>query len=165
MDRNSRISRTASSAVHIALSLLPTCSRSRGTTTPRNPRIPIPTPTEKCQATGWIAGHGDNSSGAAIPNMLSLRATLRRSDFCFWVKAGTNRINAVFRHHRRSLIFGRFRDDCSHALSKRRKEEADPSTHHPQTEKRLGPRSLRMTGWWWEVGGGSVRVWECESAG
>jgi hypothetical protein len=22
---------------------------------------------------------------------------------------------------------------------------ADPSTHHPQTEKRLGPRSLRMT--------------------
>src|SRR5271170_449840 len=23
--------------------------------------------------------------------------------------------------------------------------EADPSTHHPQTEERLGPRSLRMT--------------------
>ena len=23
--------------------------------------------------------------------------------------------------------------------------EADPSTHHPQTEKRLGPLSLRMT--------------------
>ena len=26
-----------------------------------------------------------------------------------------------------------------------RKEEADPSAHHPQTEKRLGPLSLRMT--------------------
>ena len=26
-----------------------------------------------------------------------------------------------------------------------RRTTADPSTHHPQAEKRLGPRSLRMT--------------------
>jgi len=28
----------------------------------------------------------------------------------------------------------------------RKRANADPSTHHPQTEKRLGPLSLRMTG-------------------
>jgi len=34
----------------------------------------------------------------------------------------------------------------SKVLCRMREEtKADPSTHHPQTEKRLGPRSLRMT--------------------
>ena len=34
----------------------------------------------------------------------------------------------------------------SRVLCRMREEtKADPSTHHPQTEKRLGPRSLRMT--------------------
>jgi len=33
--------------------------------------------------------------------------------------------------------------NCQH---KPRSATADPSTHHPQTEKRLGPLSLRMTG-------------------
>jgi len=28
------------------------------------------------------------------------------------------------------------------------KANTDPSTHHPQAEKRLGPRSLRMTDSW-----------------
>jgi hypothetical protein len=31
-------------------------------------------------------------------------------------------------------------------MNKGRKANADPSTHHPQAEKRLGPLSLRMTG-------------------
>ena len=28
---------------------------------------------------------------------------------------------------------------------RRREADADPSTHHPQAEERLGPLSLRMT--------------------
>jgi hypothetical protein len=40
----------------------------------------------------------------------------------------------------------RFVQDDRAEVGVERRTNADPSTHHPQTEKRLGPLSLRMTG-------------------
>jgi hypothetical protein len=112
--------------------------------------------------------HPERSEGSAAAFerfKAALRSDWRRSDHCWPRKLRSLKscrsaaTHGMQRDGQNFLKKGRSSDDVAPLASclqsswhRSRRAAADPSTHHPQTEKRLGPRSLRMTAPWAGVG-------------